>query len=93
MDTKVGIVGSRHYTNYEFVKSTINDLNLNISLFVFGGASGVDTLSKLYAKGYSIPCKVYAANWKTYGKASGPIPNTSIVNDIDVLIAFPDPVS
>lgn len=85
----VAIVGSRYYTNYEMIESTLDKLNLAPSCIVSGGAPGVDTLAERYARMKGIPFKVYTADWKRFGNKAGPMRNTLIVNDADVLVAFP----
>jgi len=58
-----------------------------------GGATGVDEVARQAAKDRRVPFKLYAADWKTYGKAAGPIRNVAMVKDADVVVAFWDGVS
>ena len=48
---------------------------------IHGGASGADALAGVYAKRNGIPCEVYPANWKKYGRAAGPIRNKQMIEE------------
>lgn len=95
--TKLAIVGCRTFEDYSFIKihvdAFINDNDLKDIEIVSGGASGVDTLAKLYAQKNNLPYKEFAADWKTHGRAAGPIRNKLIVEYSDYIIAFWDYVS
>ncbi len=59
-------------------------------VIVEGGAQGADTLAKEYAVKHNIPCEEFAAEWKKYGRAAGPVRNSKMLKSgIDVVIAFP----
>jgi hypothetical protein len=70
------IAGTRTYNDYdEFCKIVDNllskvKLTYNIQI-IHGGANGADTLAGIYAKNYGYDCKVFMANWDTYGKSAG----------------------
>ena len=97
----VAIVGCRKYSNYqEFTLpckglpqqkylSKFIKINGSISTIISGGASGADSLAEKFANENKIKLVVYKANWQKYGRSAGPIRNTLIVKDCDVLIAFP----
>ena len=95
--TRVVIAGSRHLTDYAFLKKTVDTLYLDLGLkpleetleIVSGGAAGADSLGEQYAdeKGYTI--KRFPADWEVHGKAAGPIRNRQMAVYADHLIAFP----
>lgn len=85
----VAIVGSRKYTNYVMIESTLDALNLTPSCIVSGGAVGMDKLAEQYARNKGIPFKVYLPDWKQFGNKAGLMRNTDIVNCADVVVAFP----
>lgn len=89
---KLGIVGSRTFTNYPLLESDVNDIigAENIAEIISGGANGADSLAEEYAEKHNIPMKVYPAKWDQYGKRAGFIRNVKIVEDSDVVIAFWD---
>jgi YspA, cpYpsA-related SLOG family len=85
---KLGIIGSRTFTDYEFMKRHV-DLS-NVELIVSGGARGADSLAEQLATEHNIPTLIFKADWKTHGVAAGFIRNTTIVEESDVIIAFWD---
>ena len=87
---KVIIAGSCTSNDYEFLKKKINELNLEITEVVCGGARGVDSLGQRYAEELGIPVKMFPAQWDLYGKAAGMIRNKEMGKYADYLIAFWD---
>jgi predicted Rossmann fold nucleotide-binding protein DprA/Smf involved in DNA uptake len=87
---KVIIAGSRGIKDYQFLKDTIKKAGFEIDEIVSGGAKGVDTLGEQYSMENSIPCKIYPAAWKIYGKAAGMIRNRKMVEYGKALIAIWD---
>lgn len=85
---KVAIVGYRKFSNKKFVYKTLNDLDIEFSEIISGGACGVDFLAKQYAHEKKIPYVEYFAEWKKYGKKAGPIRNELIAERCELLIAF-----
>lgn len=57
---------------------------------ISGGAEGPDSWAAEWADSGKYNLKVFYADWKTHGKAAGPIRNTQIVEAADRLIAFWD---
>jgi predicted Rossmann fold nucleotide-binding protein DprA/Smf involved in DNA uptake len=88
---KLGIIGSRLFDNYEFIKNKIieNFDIKNIDTIVSGGARGVDTLGEQFADEFGIPKDITKPDWNKYGKGAAFIRNQEIVNKADILIAFP----
>lgn len=64
-----------------------------ITGIVSGGAPGIDTMAEMFAERNGIEMKVFPAEWNLYGRAAGPMRNTSIVDYCDMLVAFPDEAS
>jgi predicted Rossmann fold nucleotide-binding protein DprA/Smf involved in DNA uptake len=88
---KLGIVGSRLFNNYEFIKNKILDnFNVkNIDTIVSGGARGVDLLGEIFADEFGIQKDIAKPDWSKYGKGAAFIRNQEIIDRSDVLIAFP----
>jgi hypothetical protein len=89
---KLAIVGSRDMTDEEFFEKCLNSFIEKYgkpSMIISGGARGADTLAKRYAIKNNIPLKEYLPDWKTHGKAAGPIRNALIITDADCVLAFP----
>lgn len=92
---KLAIVGSRNFTDYDmmcnFIKSKF-DLS-KIDAIVSGGAKGADTLAERFAHENNLLLYVKEADWKKYGRAAGPKRNKLIVEEADVVVAFPTETS
>jgi len=93
---RLAIVGSRFFTDYEYMKLVFEDFvadNGAITAIVSGGAKGADTLAQQIANEYNITMQVWPADWNSNGNAAGPIRNKQIVEDSDAMLAFLAPDS
>jgi hypothetical protein len=92
MGKKVIIAGSRHFTDFEFVRKTVDDFlviaGIEVEEIVSGGARGIDALGERYAREHDYPLKRFPADWERYGRAAGSIRNKQMAEYADVLIAF-----
>lgn len=90
---RVIIAGGRDFTDYQLLRSTMDDLLCNITdqiAVVCGQARGADTLGERYAKEKGYAVDYYPANWSLYGKRAGPIRNEQMAQNADALAAFWD---
>jgi hypothetical protein len=89
---RIAIVGSRTFTDYQKLKSyVLSQIRIaRNDIIISGGAKGADTLAELFADELHLEKKIFYADWDTHGKAAGPIRNTLIVDNADVIVAFPD---
>ena len=90
---KVIIAGGRDFSDYEFLKLTMDHLLSNITSeigIVCGMAKGADLLGKRYAneKGYKVFC--VPADWSSFGKSAGFVRNEEMAQNADALVAFWD---
>ena len=69
---KTVIAGSRDITDYNLVKTAIEDSGFVISEVVCGKSRGVDSLGELWAKNNNIPVKEFPAKWNDI-KEGGPV--------------------
>lgn len=63
-----------------------------VSEVVSGTAEGVDTCGEMWAIKHNIPVKRFYADWKTYGRAAGPMRNMRMAEYArhwGALIVFP----
>lgn len=93
---KLGIVGSRNFTDWKrFIREIMRLFppGPTIDLIVTGGAAGADTLAELFADRYHIPAHIIKPDWKKYGKSAGMIRNGEIVKGSDIIVAFWDGTS
>jgi hypothetical protein len=91
----IGIVGSRRFNDYDYVKTVIdgyitcNNIDINGIKIVSGGAAGVDSLAKKYADEKQIECIEFLPEWKIYGNAAGRVRNRLIAENSNIIFAFP----
>jgi hypothetical protein len=83
----VCISGQRGVNNFNELIDVLLP-TLNATLIIFGDCNGVDAAALRTCIKHKIPYKVYAADWKTHGKAAGPIRNKQMIDDANILYAF-----
>lgn len=89
---KLVISGSRHGTDsVRFIKLMTDYLKEHPvpESIIVGDAKGIDHQAKCYFELLGIPVKVFKADWKTYGKAAGPIRNFEMISEGHELLVFP----
>lgn len=87
---RVGVIGTRYFENYELLKETLN--NLEIDVVISGGAKGADSLAEKWANDNGIELIVHKPDW-SLGKRGAALRNQKIVNDSDIIVAFWNGVS
>jgi len=94
---KIAICGSRWVRDEEIVHTAMfamGDLIYEpVECWLTGGSSGVYLMAELAAKKQiddPVPVKILPADWKTYGKAAGPIRNAAMIAQADALVAVWD---
>jgi hypothetical protein len=80
------IAGSRTITDYDTVKSAIENSGFNISTVISGTASGVDFLGEKWAKENNIPIEKHPADWEKWGRSAGPIRNREMAECAEACI-------
>lgn len=88
---RICICGGRDYFNAAKVNEVLDYAYRHKPFtLISGGATGADTLGIQWARLRGVPCEVYPAQWRLYGKRAGPIRNLKMISTgIDVLLAFP----
>ena len=89
-NSKVAIVGSRGFNDYELLSERLKNHAGNISEIISGGAKGADSLAEMFADEYGVKKTIFKAEWDKFGRSAGIIRNKDIVKNCDVLIAFWD---
>ena len=91
---KVIIAGCRDFADYELLKEKCNfylqDKKPENVIIVSGHASGADVLGERYAQERGFGLETFPADWKTHGRAAGPIRNAQMASVAHALIAFWD---
>ena len=93
---RVIITGSRDITDYSLVETAMIEAaktGIVPSEVISGAADGVDKLGELWANNQNIPIERYPADWRTYGKAAGPMRNSTMARNADALVAVWDGIS
>lgn len=88
---KIIVAGSRHFTDYEFVKGKMDNLFLphfKPEQIICGMCPGADLLGKRWAEENGIDVIEFPANFKLLGKAAGPVRNAQMAEYGDGLILF-----
>lgn len=95
---KVLIAGSREITeeDFNYIVEFLNEYFLDHTediVVVCGGARGVDTLGKLYAREEGFKVKDFPAMWHKYGRSAGFIRNEEMALYADEALIFWDGIS
>ena len=92
---KLAVIGSRSFNNYAWLEQCLlrSFRVADIEAVISGGARGADALAARFAYCHSLPLITLWADWETYGRKAGPIRNSEIVAQADVLVAFWDGAS
>lgn len=91
---KLIIAGGRDYQLSDADYGLLDELRLSrfvapIEEVVSGGASGADECGEAWAKLREIPVRRFPADWKTHGKAAGPVRNKAMAQYADAVALFP----
>lgn len=88
---KLIIAGSRDLkVSTAFIQDAIERFGIKTSEIVSGGAAGIDTCAEQYAKDGKMMFARFPADWKTYGKAAGPVRNLAMALYSDALLIIWD---
>lgn len=94
---RVIIAGSRDFSDYDFLRNTMDYLLQNITdrkiIIICGMARGADTLGEQYAKFKKYEIRYFPADWEKFGKSAGYIRNKQMAQNADALVAFWDGIS
>lgn len=92
---KLAVVGSRDFLDYGWMEQCLLrafDMG-DVEAVISGGARGADSLAARFAREHGLPLIVFHADWERHGRRAGPIRNSEIVRNADVLAAFWDGAS
>ena len=90
---RIVVTGGRDFADVSAVARALKAVHdkRGISLLIQGGANGADRLCAEWAWDRQIPVGIYNADWKSHGKAAGPLRNQRMIDEgkPDAAVAFP----
>lgn len=90
---RVLVCGGRNYMDQAHVERTLQNLHERspITEIIHGGAFGADTWAMTWGHSAYVPVWAYNADWKSHGRAAGPIRNQRMIDEAhpDLVVAFP----
>ena len=95
---RVAITGDRNWSAAKAIESALRTLNAATDFVVLGDADGADTLARLACGKLGLRHRVHDADWKSFGRAAGPIRNEAMLDDLcegwydEVLLDLPRPL-
>jgi len=91
---RVIVAGSRDFDDYDLLKRKLDIFLLGRDragiTILSGAARGADKLGERYANEHGYSIMRFPADWRSYGKAAGPIRNADMVSIAHALVAFWD---
>ena len=94
---RVLVCGGRDFSDRELISRTLAPYkptpvnSVCEHKLILGGATGADSLAYEWAEVFGVPFRLFPADWKTHGRAAGPIRNQRMLDEgkPDLVIAFP----
>lgn len=85
------IAGGRDYqlTTEDYAKLDEIHAKHHVTEELCGGASGADECGRKWADENEIVVRYFPADWKSYGKAAGPMRNRQMAQNADAVALFP----
>lgn len=86
------VCGSRDFDASWWIHEILDDLHeeYKVTILIHGDAKGADTIANGWAEFRDIDILKYRADWKTHGRAAGPVRNRKMLNigKPDLVVAF-----
>jgi len=90
---RVLVCGGRDFRDRQHVFSVLDAIHAKtpITCIIEGGASGVDSMARVWSTSRKVGLAEYPALWHKYGRAAGYIRNGQMLNEgfPDLVVAFP----
>lgn len=92
---RVLVCGGRDFDDYKLIRQALDPLYLADKVDCFaviqGGATGADKLARDWCVNRGVDYLNFAADWKQYGRAAGPLRNARMIAEgrPDLVLAFP----
>jgi predicted Rossmann fold nucleotide-binding protein DprA/Smf involved in DNA uptake len=85
---RIAVVGSRAFTNWQQLKTTVDDFCEIDDTLVSGGATGADSMAQRYAKEKGKQILIIYPSYAQFGRPATFIRNKIIVENADIVLAF-----
>jgi hypothetical protein len=88
--TRVLVCGGRDYDDRDHIWNTLTAIP-DVTCIIHGCATGADSEAMIVAEALGIKHAPFRADWRTHGKAAGPIRNQRMLDEgkPDLVVAFP----
>lgn len=91
---RVFVCGGRDYGDKKTLRAVLDELDVRWGPFkvvIHGNAQGADRLADIWAFRNSRLIERFPADWRTHGRAAGPIRNKRMLDEgkPDLVVAFP----
>jgi hypothetical protein len=90
---RVLVCGGRGFNDRDMFESVMNNAASRTAFLrvIQGGASGADAMAREWCVKWRYAYEHFPADWRTHGKAAGPIRNQRMIDEgkPDLVIAFP----
>lgn len=91
---RVLVCGGRDFNDRDFIWNTLCQVDARlgrISCIIHGAATGADSEGMIWAQGSDRLHAPFVADWRTHGKAAGPMRNQRMLDEgkPDLVVAFP----
>jgi hypothetical protein len=94
---RILVTGDRKWSDYNMIKEQLERVfKSNPDMVVIqGGAKGADALAAVAGQVIGVRVLTWPADWKSYGRAAGPIRNQKMLDEgkPDVVFAFHDDIN
>ncbi len=85
---KLAVIGSRHFTNYNLLVSTLSALP--ITQILNGGVGAIAEQSAWFAATKKLPCVAFPPDFAQFGRKAKQARNRQLVEAADAVVAFWD---
>jgi len=90
---RVLVCGGRDFSETQRACTCLDRLRVSHSIetVIDGGARGADGIASFWARSRGLENVTFKADWRTHGKAAGPIRNQRMIDEgkPDLVVAFP----
>jgi hypothetical protein len=83
MGERILVCGGRDYSDQAMLFGVLDMLAEERAIYTIiqGGADGADRLARLWCHSRKVRYENYPADWRTHGKAAGPIRNQRMIDE------------